>query len=188
MIAKKEVSFLPEEDNVNSTSSRIILWLTTVGRYVIVFTELIVISAFLSRFWLDRTNADLSEAVRQQKAILESTSKFEKDYSALQKRLKLIRNLYTSQPEYESSLTALVESTPDDITYTNLSLSRDTSNNEVSATVTLYAFKETSIVDFITNLMANSKISSVDIKTIEKKTREDKYTVNLSLIFSKSKT
>jgi len=53
MPAKKEISLLPDEENLDSFSARAFRWLTTVGRYVIVFTELIVICAFLSRFWLD---------------------------------------------------------------------------------------------------------------------------------------
>jgi len=188
MIAKKEVSFLPEEDNVNSFSSRAITWLTTVGRLIIVVTELIVICAFLSRFWLDRVNSDLSEVVRQQKAILESTTPFEKEFLSLQKRLKIISNFYHTQPEYEKNLNSLVESTPDDIVYNNLVVSRNPTSNEVSAVINLVSYKESSIVDFITNLMLNPQISTVDIKSIDKKPRDTKYSVNLTLIFAKSKT
>jgi hypothetical protein len=186
MPVKKEMSFLPSAEDVNSLSARIIRWLTTVGRFVIVFTELIVICAFLSRFWLDRTNSDLSEIIRQQKAIIDSTTSFEKDYSQLQKRLKLIKKLYASQPDFRSRLETLVESTPEDITFTGLSISHDPQTNEISATVNLVAFQETSIVNFISNLMVNPNISTVDIKTIEKKPNDARYNINLTLIFSKS--
>jgi hypothetical protein len=47
MPAKKEISLLPDEENADSLSARIVRWITTVGRYVIVFTELIVIGAFV---------------------------------------------------------------------------------------------------------------------------------------------
>jgi methyl coenzyme M reductase subunit C-like uncharacterized protein (methanogenesis marker protein 7) len=77
MPAKKEISLLPDEENLNTLSARVLRYLTTIGRVIIILTELAVISAFLSRFWLDRKNADLSETIRQQKAILESTQEFE---------------------------------------------------------------------------------------------------------------
>ena len=83
MPSKKEISLLPAEENLNTFSARFLKWVTSVGRVVIVFVELIVIGAFLSRFWLDRKNSDLSETLRQQKAILASTQEFEKDYLEL---------------------------------------------------------------------------------------------------------
>lgn len=187
MSAKKEMSFLPEEDNVNSFSVRAVKWITTVGRVVIVITEFVVIGAFLSRFWLDRTNADLSESIRQQKAILQSTGSFEKEYTSLQKRLKLISNFYQNQPEYQSKIITLTESTPLDITFDRLSLNKNLSTNEINASVSLFAYNESSIIDFITNLISNPKISSVNIQSIEKKSRDNKYNVSLSLIFSKDK-
>jgi hypothetical protein len=159
--------------------------LTTVGRYVIVFTELIVICAFLSRFWLDRTNSDLSEIVRQQQAILASTGSFETEYSQLQLRLNIIKSFYQNQPEYQSKLQTLTESTPLDITYTNLALSQD-SANQTTANISFSAYQESSIVNFITNLIVNPQISSVNISTIEKKTKENIYHVSLSLVFGKN--
>jgi len=87
MPPKKEISLLPSEENLNSPLAKITKWATSTGRVVIIFVELIVILAFLSRFSLDRRNADLSETLRQQKAILASTKDFENDYLSLQKRL-----------------------------------------------------------------------------------------------------
>ncbi|MFA5894917.1 MAG: hypothetical protein WC851_04025 [Candidatus Shapirobacteria bacterium] len=185
MPVKKDMSFLPDQEDINSVSARAIRWLTSVGRFVIVFTELIVICAFLSRFWLDRTNSDLSEIVRQQKAILDSTSDFEVQYAQLQKKLTVIKKFYSNQPEYESKISSLVESTPDDINFSSLLISHNPQSNEVTALISLTAYQESSIVSFITNLIANPKISSVDIRTIEKKPNDTKYNINLSLVFSK---
>jgi len=185
MPAKKEISLLPDEENLNSLSARIFQWLTTVGRYIIVFTELIVICAFLSRFWLDRMNSDLDEVIRQQEAILDSTNSFATQYSQLQQRLGVIKDFYQNQPDYQSKIQTLSDSTPLDITYTNLTLDRDTKNN-ITAKINFTAYQENSIVDFITNLIVNPQIASVDIQTIEKKTKENIYHVNLSLVFGKN--
>jgi len=76
MANKKELSLLPDSSNPNSFSARFIKWVTTIGRWVMTLTELIVISAFISRFWLDRKNSDLSDLIRQKQAILESTQEF----------------------------------------------------------------------------------------------------------------
>lgn len=187
MPVKKEISLLPDQDNATSFSVRAVKWLLSAGRFVIVFTELIVICAFLSRFWLDRTNSDLSETVRQQKAILESTKDFEVEYTSLQKRLAVIKNFYANQPDFKTKLDSLVQSTPLDITFDNLTIAKSSKDNSISSTVTFIAYKESSVIDFITNLILNPNISSVDIQTIEKKPRDSKYSVALSLVFATNK-
>ena len=73
---------MPDSYNPNSFNARFIKWLTTIGRWVMTLTELIVISAFISRFWLDRKNSDLSDLIRQKQAILESTQYFESEFDS----------------------------------------------------------------------------------------------------------
>lgn len=181
MIAKKEISLLPAEENLNSPGARILRWLTTIGRFVIVFTELIVICAFISRFWLDRQNADLSEIIRQQKAILETTKDFEDEYSLLQGKLKTIKDLALRKSDYGTKINSLVNSTPSDIIYDDLTISKQ--NQKITATVSLTVLKETSITDFIANLTLNPDIETVDIQKIEKKPRENKYSIDIFVIF-----
>jgi hypothetical protein len=183
MAIKKEISLLPEAENPNSFSARLFKWLTTVGRWVIVVTELIVISAFISRFWLDRKNADLSEIIRQQQAILQSTQDFEAEFNSLQQRLKLIKDFYAKQPQYNQQIAVLIDSTPKDLIYDNLSIKHDSQLNQTTADASLLAFQESSIVNFITNLMLNPDIQSVNINQIEKKDKENNYSLFISVVF-----
>lgn len=183
MTPKKEVSLLPESENPNSFSSRLLKWLTNTGRVVIIITELLVVAAFISRFWLDRKNADLSEVIRQQQAILNSTKEFEKEYSFLQQKLKIIKEFYANDLGYEDKIDSLIRSTPQDIIYNSLTISKDKNNNKITSSISLIAYNESSIVDFITNLTLNPDIESVSLNQIEKKPRENKYSISISLIF-----
>lgn len=178
MSVKRELSLLPDESNNNSFVARAIRYLTTVGRYIIVFTELIVISAFISRFWLDRQNSDLSESLRQQKAILESTADFEKEYTLLQSKLKLIDAHYKNQPNYIDNIKAVVSSIPTDVFFQQFSIDTD------MAQVSLYSYKEDSLVNTIVNMSLNPSINTIDIRRIEKKSKDAKYYVDLSLKFN----
>jgi len=185
MAVKKEISLLPETENPNSFGARFFKWLTTVGRWVITITELIVICAFISRFWLDRKNSDLSETIRQQEAILDSTKYFETEYLSFQERLKTIKEYYSNQPEYNEYLLTLVNSTPNNLIYNNISIEKN-SDNEITATASLTAVNEESIVSFVSNLMLNQGIKTVEISKVEKKSKENSYTVYLSLTFNTS--
>jgi hypothetical protein len=186
MAIKKELSFLPDSENPNSFWARAIKWLTTVGRWVIVLTELVVVSAFISRFWLDRQNSDLSETIRQQQSILESTQEFESQFKSFQQRLGFIDNFYQNNPQYVPKIASLIKSTPDGLIYQNLSFTKD-KDNIISASASLTAFNENSIISFINNLTLNPDINSIKINQIEKKQQENNYSITVSVVFKDSK-
>jgi hypothetical protein len=186
MATKKELSLLPDSENPNSFGAKVIKWLTTVGRWVIVFTELIVVSAFISRFWLDRKNSDLSETIRQQQAILETTQSFENEFKSFQKRLEFIDDFYNNDPQYNSKITTLINSTPKDLIYQTISIKKDKDTKDIFATASLIAFNETSIITFINNLTLNPDIETVKINQIEKKQQENNYSISISVVFKNS--
>ena len=188
MAVKKEVSLLPNSENPNSFSSRLIKWSTTTGRVVIIFTELIVVCAFISRFWLDRKNSDLSEILRQKTSILQSTKTFEAEFKQLQQKLSSIKVFYANQPKYDQQIASLIKSTPEEIYYKDISLSQDEKTSQTIVTSNLIAYREDIIVNFITNLMVNPDIKQVDIKRIEKKPKENQYDVLVSLVFNSPTT
>jgi len=188
MAIKKELSLLPESENPRSFGARFFKWITTTGRVTIVLTEFIVISVFISRFWLDRKNSDLSEIARQKQAILESATPFETEFINLQQRLSYIKSLYSNQPEYDKQISSLIFSTPPDIFYNQLSISMDKKTKITIIDASLTAYKEESIVSFITNLTLNSDINQVDVTKIEKKEKENKYLISIVLYFNENKT
>lgn len=186
MPAKKEISLLPEEENTNSVKARAIRWLATFCRFSLVFTELIVIGAFLARlFWLDRKNNDLKEIIRQQTAILESVSEFEEEYGALQNRFKIIRQVYADKPQYDQQIQQLVQITPPDIIYDSIRLNSSEKDGDVYD-LSLATANEDAIVEYVANLVLHPDITRVNLQTIEKKPKDTKYIINLSLNFSSS--
>lgn len=183
MAAKKEISLLPESENPRSFGARFFKWITTTGRVTIIFTELIVISVFISRFWLDRKNSDLSEVSRQKQAILESIAPFETEFVQLQERLTYIKDFYQNQPDYNKQINSLVTSTPQDLFFEKLSVNRDEKTKLTIINTSLIAYREESIVSFITNLMLNPEIDQVNVQKIEKKEKENQYSISLTLLF-----
>lgn len=188
MASKKELSLLPESENPRSFKAHFFKWVTTTGRVTIVLTELIVISVFISRFWLDRKNSDLSEVARQKQAILESTTPFETEFTQLQSRLSYIKNFYANQPDFSQQINSLISSTPSDLFYNKISISTDKKTNNTVINASLIAYKEESIVSFITNLALNPDIDQLDITKIEKKEKENQYSISLTLYFNSVKS
>ena len=183
MSAKKEISLLSENDNSQSISSLILRWTTTVGRLLIILTELIVVGAFISRFWLDRKNADLSETLRQQKAIISSTKEFESEFNSLQTRLNFIKTFRQSTTPLTSKMVNLSQSIPPEINVTAVAV-KDGDAAESQVDLKASAFNEQNIVDLITNLTLNPNIKSVEIGSIEKKSNTNKFDLVLSLVIT----
>jgi len=184
-IKKKSINLLPTENNVNSFSSRFIKWLTTTGRVVIIFTELIVVGAFLSRFYFDRQNSDISEVIKQQKSIMDSVKDFEKQFTDTQKRIASIKDIKTQVPNFDVYLKAVVSHVPTDIIINQFRMTAKPSATIVDLVID--AYQEPALVAFINNLSRDKTITSVKISRIEKKPKIGSYTVTIQLEFKYNK-
>lgn len=85
--AKKRINLVPREGFEFTTTGRLLSWSLSIGRIVVITTELVVIIAFLSRFWLDKTLSDLHESNDSKQKQVESSRIFESDFRSAQFRL-----------------------------------------------------------------------------------------------------
>ncbi len=83
-----EVNLMPGDDLEGKVGGKFLAWALSWGKKIVISTEAIVILAFLSRFWLDTTVADLSEKINQKKAIVEATASFETRFRSVSDRIK----------------------------------------------------------------------------------------------------
>lgn len=176
----KEISLLPQERFRKSPIGRLSFWLVSVGRYIIVFTELIVVSAFLSRFYLDRKNADLSEKIRQQKAILASVSDFENDYLLFQKRLKLIESKMELEENFAEPLRTIASHLHPDVLISSYSYIRDKNLPVIS--LTTESFSVTGVSYFVNSLSGDPQIDVVKLEGVNKE-RNKKIEARLTVHF-----
>src|SRR3972149_5349790 len=73
------------------------------GRYVVIFTELIVISAFLYRFGLDRMLTDLRASTKDKQSVITGFGDLESSFRLVQKKLTLVKAV-SDQPLVLSAL------------------------------------------------------------------------------------
>ncbi len=78
---------MAQDDLEGKPGGKFLRWALTWGRRIIVITELVVISAFLSRFWLDTEVANLSDIITKDKAIVETSAQFEQQFRSVSDRL-----------------------------------------------------------------------------------------------------
>jgi len=152
---KTAIEFLPQEDWEKKTWGKILKWTLTVGRYIVIFTELVVILAFLSRFKLDRDLTDLGEKIKQQQAIIVSWSNFEKEFRFLNKRLQTIEGFRKNQVEAGGVLEEIADLLPFDVVISEFIVS------DKKLDLSAVALSEGGLSTFLRNLKNSEKFKNI---------------------------
>lgn len=81
-----EINLASSSDPADRPGGRFLTWALSWGKKIVILTELVVLLAFLSRFWLDSTVADLAEKIEQKKAVVLASAEFERQFRSLASR------------------------------------------------------------------------------------------------------
>ncbi len=167
------INLVPKDPFFESPLGKILKWALTVGRYIVIFTELVVIISFVTRFSLDRRVTDLNDAIFQQKTIIESYGNLEPEIKAFQAKIQAYNQLEQKQ-NYSEVFSDLSLLTP-----TGIRLDEMQINNQ-GILLTGGALSQNTFTLFTNNLQLYPKFAQVSIENIEgNKDQED----TLPLIF-----
>lgn len=171
---------MPRTDFETSTSGRILKWALTTFRMIVIVVELVVISGFLSRFWLDIQNSDLDDEMKQKENLIKSYSTFESDFREIQS--KLTDYSYISNPNNYAldKIQRITSRVPPDVYLT------DIGKEENKITIKADSISELSISQFINALNSDDSLGSVSLKSIDYDQRQA--IINFSLELSTKET
>jgi len=93
-----KINLLAQEEFATSVLGRILSWALSTFRVIVIAVEMIVVVAFLSRFWLDARITDLNDELKQKQAIVASQATFEKRFRSAQSRLEILFEV-TKEPK-----------------------------------------------------------------------------------------
>lgn len=158
------INLLPGANEFEKTRiGKIIKWSLSVGRIIVVFTELIVILAFLSRFKLDKDLTDLHESIEQKKVIIENAKNLEKNFLLMQERINKIPLLESEQAPFDILISDIANSTPIDVFVQRLSFTKG------RFTVTGTSLSEAGLATLIYQLRNSPKFTEITFDSINKK-------------------
>lgn len=141
---------------------QLIKWSLTVGRLIIILTEVIALSAFLYRFSLDRKLIDLHEKIKQKQIILDLFKENEEKYRNIQKKLEKSKEV-TVEAEKKDKLYNDVLAFASELSLTNISITEKNLRIEANTN------SLTSLVQFIKNLKNYNQIQTISLDKIENK-------------------
>lgn len=161
MAAPKYVSLnlLSADAFSESILGKILMWALSIGRYIVVFTELIVILSFLSRFKLDRDLTDLNAQINQQLLIIDSYGDLESRFRNLQLQLTFMRSRLNGV-DVEQVVNEVVRSLPPDVKLKNITSSRE----KISLSAT--SLSSQGFYQFVSILKTNKLFSDLRVANV----------------------
>ena len=181
MPAKKEavINLLPQREFEASTAGRILKWALSSFRIIVVLTEMLVMAAFLSRFWLDARNSDLNEQIVQKQTVILSSKEIEERFRLDQKRLLILSELSAISP-LSDLIGTIVSYLPTSVTFSSIAIEGD------SVDLAGTSGGELGISQFMANLESSKKLSGITLTRVASDT-ENSLVTNFALKASASK-
>lgn len=177
MAKNKPINLLPQEEFETSTFGRILKWAMSSFRIIVIVTEMVVMGAFLSRFWLDAQNANLSDSIKVADSQIEVQSDFEKEFRGLQAKLNIFKQVTTGVKDSDI-VSSIAMEIPQDVTLSSITI------NSVNGEIKGSAASETSVAQLISNLKSNPSFKKVDLGQIgssEDAASQISFQINVSL-------
>lgn len=159
MAKSKGINLLPQEEFDASMMGRLLKWATGTFRIIVIVTEMIVMGAFLSRFWLDAQNSDLSESINIKKAQIEARADFEKKFRLVQKGLTIFKNLVPSAT-HTDKFSLIASKVPQDVLLDSIGLT------DSSAEIKGASTSEISIAQLMSNFKAEKTFKDVVLESV----------------------
>ena len=156
----RQINLVPEEGLSSTTSGRILLWILSTFRMILILTELVVIGAFISRFWLDAKNTDLSEEMRDAKNIIQSLSGFERDFKVVQNTLVMFDTYKENKGKIYTGIKTLVSFKPLGINFKSLTVDMETVN------ITAQSISEVEIQQYLLNLKSSGAFENIMLSNL----------------------
>lgn len=138
-------------------------WTLTIGRLIVIITEVVAVIAFIYRFSLDERLVDLHSAIKQKQNIVSVLKNDENKYRNLQDRIALAATFSTKATSSNQTITDIVNLIPKQIRINDLTLNKDRVNIDVNVT------SVSSLANFIDPLKSYPGIKFISIDNIENK-------------------
>lgn len=161
----KGINLVPDDRKTRTNWGFFFDWLLSIGRYIIIFTELAVIIAFVIRFKIDFDLNKLYENIEIKKETVSRQAEFEKEFRTLQEKLLTIQEISKSRFTPQLAIQELEQITPKTVSLTSFSFA----GNDVS--IEGRAYSSTGLASFAYRLAQSGHFTNTQIGEISRSIR-----------------
>lgn len=122
---KYKINLIGHKNNRKGVISNLNYFFFNYFRYILVLTQLIVISVLFFRFTIDQRIIDLKESINQQEEVLKAVKPILDETQRVDLKLKESKKIIEAQDVFLYQLTYLIPKFPETIFLNNLSLTKD---------------------------------------------------------------
>mgnify|MGYP006419764343 CR=1 FL=1 len=154
------INLVPKDPFFETMIGRSLKWALSAGRYIVMFTELIVVLSFVTRFYLDRQITDLNREIFQKESVIQSYGDFEQEVRDIQERLSQYEQI-EQEGNIVDTFPLLAEVIPTGIELEELVIYPD----RVALKGTVLSQKSLNVL--INNLQISPDFNNIVVSTIE---------------------
>lgn len=158
--ASININLVPKDPFFHTPLGRAMQWALSAGRYIVIFTELIVIISFGARFVLDRQLTNLNDSIHQKQVTIEGYAELEAQFRIAQAKIENVQQI-EQDINIVDVFTSLQAVTPPDIVLSQLSI------RPTSITVTGRSFSQSAFNTYITNLQLSPQFFDISVSRVE---------------------
>jgi hypothetical protein len=138
-------------------------WALTIGRLIVIITEVVAIIVFIYRFSLDEKLADIHSSIKQKENLVLALKNDENKYRNLQDRISLAANFAAKATKSSQTVIDIANLVPMPIEVRNLVLNKD------QVKININTSSISSLENFVNSLKSYKNIKSISIDDIENK-------------------
>lgn len=172
----RSINLLPGTNIEGTQTGKIIKWLLSTFRLIVILVQVVVIGAFAVRIFVDTQLHSLNKEIEEKYAVLNSFAEVEKDFLSKQLRLQTFKSLQVPENSYMTVLQTVSENVPLDVQLLSL--------NKTGSQLTIRArtLNDNSIFAFNTRLNQSELISNVQVtEIIDNLIDPTEFTINASV-------
>ncbi len=166
------INLLPQSGN--NFITQFFNWALTIGRLLIILTEMVALGTFIYRFSLDMQIVDLHDKIKAESFIVANFNTAETSFRDIQDRLATIKR-YTSVGGTTTGIFADITSMgKGKVTFKDLSVTTQ------NAKIIVEAQTSSTLTQFVDELKSNPSIASVSIDKVENNTTSAQIIVSIT--------
>lgn len=158
------LDLLKPQSNPEKLLVKLIRWLLSTGRYLLIFVEALVLIAFISRFKFDADLADKKEAIESQIAYIEALKSSEILIRQTQLKLSSIAAEKTNSVDYPTIFQKIADQTPLAVKIISLNIGKNIGQGNIQ--INAEAQSNNDVTSFITGLKEDQIFSDVTLTGI----------------------
>ncbi|MDP3974625.1 MAG: hypothetical protein Q8P65_01400 [bacterium] len=170
---KYKINLIGHNNNKKGVINNLNYFFFNYFRYILVLTQLVVISVLFFRFSIDQSIIDLKESINQQEEVLKAVKPIIDETQRVDLKLKESKKIIETQDLFLYQLTYLIPKFPETIFLNTLSLTKDTAQMQGRI------LNPNHLQSYFNKIKSEKKYAEVTLGQIDRD--DDGYTFTMSL-------